>query len=68
MENKNQVKDKHYFFFQTIGEHYILSIEKSCVNAFVSIFQDKNDEDFTIAYGVKNTEEGEIYTAVICHH
>jgi len=67
MKTKNQSKDTHYIYCQTIGEHYILSVDKSPnSNVFVNIYDDpKNDDSFSIAYGILNTKEGEIFTVRI---
>jgi len=67
MKNKNQPKDTHYIFCQTIGEHYIIDIEKSPnSNVFANIYDDpKNDDSFSIAYGIQNTKKGEIFTVRI---
>ena len=67
MKNKNKSKDTHYIYCQTIGEHYILSVDKSPnSNVFVNIYDDpKNNDSFSIAYGILNTKEGEIFTVRI---
>jgi len=63
MKNKNKSKDTHYIYCQTIGEHYIVSVDKSPnSNVFVNIYDDpKNDDSFSIAYGIHNTKEGEVF-------
>jgi Ni,Fe-hydrogenase III component G len=67
MKTKNQSKDTHYIYCQTIGEHYILSVDKSPnSNVFVNIYDDpKNNDSFSIAYGILNTKKGEIFTVRI---
>jgi Ni,Fe-hydrogenase III component G len=67
MKNKNKSKDTHYIYCQTIGEHYILSVDKSPnSNVFVNIYDDpKNDDSFSIAYGTQSTQKGEIFTVRI---
>ena len=67
MKNKNKSKNTHYICYQTIGEHYIVSVDKSPnSNVFVNIYDDpKNDDSFSIAYGTQSTQKGEISTVRI---
>ena len=68
MKNKNKSKDTHYICYQTIGEHYTVSIEKSHnSNVIFNTYDNpKNDSHFTIAYGIKDTKEGEMFMVNIC--